>query len=129
MGIDNLDYIIFETFIQKTRPNSCTKRSPRLNGGNWILDFMTGLHKMRHPGILAARKWRENKKIKRKWRENEEMKSQDAPQQIGANVRAISISFLVCTSRKEYQSQAGSTGQCESERQDNVDSTSPCWDV
>ena len=28
---------------------------------------------MRHPGILAARKWRENEKMKRKWRENEEI--------------------------------------------------------
>ena len=33
---------------------------------------------------------------------------QDAPQQIGANVRAISISLLICTSRKEYHSQASS---------------------
>ena len=54
---------------------------------------------------------------------------QDAPQQIGANVRAISISLLICTSRKEYHSQAGSTGQCESGWQDNVDSTTLCWDV
>ena len=28
---------------------------------------------MRHPGILAARKWREYEKMKRKWRENEEI--------------------------------------------------------
>ena len=28
---------------------------------------------MWHPGILAARKWRENEKMKRKWRKNEEM--------------------------------------------------------
>ena len=43
------------------------------------------MHKLRHPGILAARKWRENEKMKRKrrenegiemkWRENEEMDS------------------------------------------------------
>ena len=31
------------------------------------------LHKLWHPGILAARKWRENEKMKRKWRENEKM--------------------------------------------------------
>ena len=60
--------LYLKLLYKKTRPNSCTKRSPRLNGGNWILDFMTGLHKMRHRGILAARKGRENKKMKRKWR-------------------------------------------------------------
>ena len=31
------------------------------------------MHKFWHPGILAARKWRENEEMERKWRDNEEM--------------------------------------------------------
>ena len=31
------------------------------------------MHKLWQPVILAARKWRENEKMKRKWGENEEM--------------------------------------------------------
>ena len=37
----------------------------------------TGLHKLWHPGIRAARKWRENEEMKRKWRENEEIREID----------------------------------------------------
>ena len=33
----------------------------------------TGLHKLWQPGSVAARKCRENEKMKSKWRENEEM--------------------------------------------------------
>ena len=34
---------------------------------------LSGLHNLLQPGSRAARKWRENEKIKRKWRKNEEM--------------------------------------------------------
>ena len=33
----------------------------------------TRLHKLRHPGITAVKKWKYNEKRKRKWRENVEM--------------------------------------------------------
>ena len=32
-----------------------------------------GLHNLLQPGSQAARKWRENERMKRKWRENEEI--------------------------------------------------------
>jgi len=35
----------------------------------WFSVDITGLHKLWQPGSLAARKRRENEKIKRKWRE------------------------------------------------------------
>ena len=43
----------------------------RHSQGGYNDNVDAGLHKLWHPGVLAARKWRENEKMKRKWRENE----------------------------------------------------------
>ena len=53
---------------RRLKASCCIKRIKSLNY------YGTGLHKLWHPCILAARKWRENEEMKRNRRENEEMK-------------------------------------------------------
>ena len=52
---------------RRLKASCCIKRIKSLNY------YGTGLHKLWHPCILAARKWRENEEMKRNRRENEEM--------------------------------------------------------
>ena len=59
-----------------------------------VFRFFFGLH----TGILAARKWRENEKMKRKWRENEEMRRKwrenEEKERLTFYISSFSLHFL-----------------------------------
>ena len=72
-----------------------------------MMTMMTGLHNLLQPGSWAARKWRENEKMKGKCRENEEMgrKIFLHISKIAACCRKMLITeFLLQMSQKTYQS-------------------------
>ena len=58
----------------------------------------SGLRNPLEPWSLAARKWRENEKMKRKWRENEEMRKKwrenEEKERLTFYISSFSLHFL-----------------------------------